>query len=156
MFEERDRIVRVGTHTGEGRLPKRLKLHYGGRTRRSVFRRHVGNALVSAGLAEGMPGDAAPFGSNQISSVLEEAVSKRFAQTFSFSVIGIDDKDDRLRLESGLIASLASGPYGVSSEHWLGRHSPVEAIRVSGLWNKNHVDGIPLSLMDFEQIRQSI
>src|SRR6478609_8106363 len=30
VCEGRDRIVRVGTHTGEDRLPKRLSLHFEG------------------------------------------------------------------------------------------------------------------------------
>src|SRR5688500_1419032 len=42
-----DRVVRVGTHRGDGRLPKRLRLHFADNRRRSVFRMHLGGALLS-------------------------------------------------------------------------------------------------------------
>ena len=156
LFESSDRIVRVGTHIGEGRLTKRLKLHYCGRARRSVFRRNVGNALVRAGLVEGVSSDAAPLGSMQFEPALETAISARFAETFTFSVVQVDDVSDRLRLEAGLIASLSSDPLATPSELWLGYHSTVQAVRKAGLWNKLHVGGTPLSVVDFELLRHSI
>jgi hypothetical protein len=156
LFEGNDRIVRVGTHIGEGRLKKRLKLHYCGRARRSVFRRNVGNALVRAGVVKGIPSDAAPFSSAQFDPELEEAISARFVKTFTFSVFQVDDVSDRLRLEAGLIASLASDPAVTPSEHWLGHHSTVESIRGSGLWNRLHVGGAPLPHTDFELLRKSV
>src|SRR5262245_14830124 len=42
-----DRIVRVGTHRGDGRLPKRLRQHFAGNRRGSVFRMHLGGSLMS-------------------------------------------------------------------------------------------------------------
>ncbi len=48
----RDRIVRVGTHRVNGRYPGRLQTHFGsvktlnGNKNASVFRRHVGGALM--------------------------------------------------------------------------------------------------------------
>jgi hypothetical protein len=155
-FEDRDRIVRIGTHVGAGRLAKRLKLHYAGRARRSVFRRNVGNALVRAGLVEGISSNAAPFGSDQFGTELEKAISTRFAVTFTFSVVRIDEMSDRLRLEAGLIASLSSETAVPPSSNWLGHHSTVAAVRAYGLWNKNHVGGIPLSVTDLELLRQAI
>lgn len=152
-FEDRDRIVRAGTHTGDGRLPKRLKLHYCGTARRSVFRRNVGNALVRAGLIEGISRDAAPLNSDQSRSDIEAAITARFAEEFSFAVVRVDDMVDRLRLEAGLIATLSMNPVASPSANWLGLHSTVSAIRSSGLWNKNHVGGIQLAGADFELLR---
>jgi hypothetical protein len=155
-FSDGDRIVRIGTHVGDARLPKRLKLHYAGRARRSVFRRNVGNALVRAGMVEGISSSAAPFGSDQFGPELEKAISARFAETFTFSVVQVDEMSARLRLEAGLIASLTSESALPPSSNWLGHHSTVAAVRESGLWNKNHVGGTLLSLADFELLRHSI
>ena len=148
--------MRVGTHRGEKRLANRLKLHYAGRARRSVFRRHVGNALVRAGLVVAIPSDAAPVDSDQFDPELESLISARFAETFIFSVLRVDEVSDRLRLEAGLIASLSSEPAAPPSKNWLGHHSTVRVVRESGLWNKHHVGGTPLAFADFELLRRSI
>ncbi len=43
-----ERIVRVGTHTGQNNLPKRLKEHlYTMNKDRSIFRKHVGRCLLA-------------------------------------------------------------------------------------------------------------
>jgi hypothetical protein len=155
-FEGAERIVRVGTHVGEGRLSKRLKLHYSGTARRSVFRRNVGNAILRAGLVGGIPSDATHLGSGPFSAELEDAISTRFYETFSFRVVRVDDRDDRLRLEAGSIALLAAEPMAVPSANWLGRSSPVDAIQTFGLWNRNHVAGAPLSVADFDLLCQTL
>ena len=51
-FCERDgvrleRIVRVGTHREQGNLPRRLHYHYYGNKNGSVFRKHVGGAVLA-------------------------------------------------------------------------------------------------------------
>jgi hypothetical protein len=120
-----------------------------------VFRRNVGNALVRAGLVAGMASDVAPFGSDQFDPELETAISVRFAETFTFSVVRVDRLSDRLRLEAGLIASLASEPVAPPSETWLGHFSSVKAIQESGLWNKIHVGGTPLAVADIELLRHT-
>src|SRR5688572_11984862 len=51
--QEMDRIVGVGTHTGDGRLPRRLGIHASGDRRGSDLRLHLGGAI----LAQGNPAD---------------------------------------------------------------------------------------------------
>ncbi len=155
VFEGGDRIVRVGTHTGEDRLPKRLRLHYRGSARTSVFRRNVGKALVAAGDSQITPELLTSLEPKTFPVVLEQEISHYFEANFSFSVIPVDKKDDRLRLEAGLIASLGRERWVSASEHWLGRSSPVDAICSSGLWNRNHVGGSPLSDTDFELLQSA-
>jgi hypothetical protein len=49
---------------------------------------------------------------------------------------------DRAYLERNCIALLSNfgkHPIDKPSERWLGLHSPQETIRISGLWNTNHV-----------------
>lgn len=144
-----DRIVRVGTHRGNGRLPKRLKLHFEGSARRSVFRRHVGNALIRSRMIPSISPDRAPLVAKDFGTELEDAISARMIQTFTFSVLRVDDLADRLRIEAGLIASLAANDAAFPSELWLGHHSPVGEIQATGLWNQKHVSGALLSREDF-------
>ena len=43
-----NRIVRVGTHTGDGQLPSRLLQHFVNENKdRSIFRKNIGRALLS-------------------------------------------------------------------------------------------------------------
>lgn len=43
-----DRIVRIGTHRGEGNLPKRINEHpYTPNKDRSIFRKHIGAFLLN-------------------------------------------------------------------------------------------------------------
>ena len=80
---------------------------------------------------------------------LEVEVSRYFEEMFTYSVVRVDDPSDRLRLEAGLIAALAVDPKPIPSERWLGHYSPVVAIQESGLWNRNHVHGLPVSSEDW-------
>jgi hypothetical protein len=42
-----DRIVRVGTHTGDNQLPSRLRQHFCNENKdRSIFRKNIGRALL--------------------------------------------------------------------------------------------------------------
>jgi hypothetical protein len=43
-----DRIVRIGTHTGDGQLPSRLQQHFLDANKdRSIFRKNIGRALLT-------------------------------------------------------------------------------------------------------------
>lgn len=69
-----------------------------------------------------------------------------------FSVFEEDDAQKRLRLETGIIATLScTTDFGPSSD-WLGRFSPESEIRTSGLWLKEGLDGQPLSQDELKYI----
>lgn len=63
---------------------------------------------------------------------------------FSFCVIGTSDPASALRLERGAIGMVAMCPACQPSLAWLGSHSPVAAIRESGLWQVQHLRAGPL------------
>ena len=116
-----DRIVRVGTHRVNGRFRKRILQHYGpvsslgGNRRGSIFRKHVGAALLrkadpcDTGLNDWLAKNGPPF------PTLEAEVSRTLRDNFTFVCFRVDDGDERLRLESGLIALLAQHPLGSPS-----------------------------------------
>jgi hypothetical protein len=141
-----DRIVRVGTHTGEDRLSKRIWLHYRGTCRRSVFRAHVAEAILRR------ENSAVPFDRRAASEEMESRVSEELASHFTFACVEVETKERRPRLESGLIALLARYPLAPPSPTWLGRFARADAIQSSGLWNTQHVASSPLSDVDAEEL----
>ncbi len=75
---------------------------------------------------------------------VEAAVSEALRDRFTFCCLRVDGASERLDLERGLIALLASYPIGAPSEGWLGHHAINPAIRSSGLWNTLHTGGVPI------------
>lgn len=167
-----DRVVRIGTHavsTGsKATLWNRLRTHRGGgdglgNHRSSIFRLHVGDALISRGK---LAPEFSTWGKGQSASAeirsfeqkLERAVSEYIGQ---MPVIWVEVPDaasadsDRAFLERNFIALLAgrTGPLDLPSGNWLGHWSSREAVSYSGLWNVNHVyeSFDPLSLDIFEE-----
>jgi hypothetical protein len=158
------RVVRVGTHAvsvGSTRsLWDRLAQHRGtiggtqpggGNHRGSVFRRHVGLALLAAESdqhVEARPswgsGSSAPRSVRDSEYPLERRVSAviRAMPLRWVSVPGpASPENDRALIERNAIALLSNRgkpPIDAPSPQWLGRHSPYPQVRESGLWNVNH------------------
>ena len=156
----RDRIVRVGTHREDGRFSTRIRQHYGqvrtlrGNKNGSVFRRHVGGAL----LRKLDPADArlpewARQGGQSFVAV-EEEVSRRLREEFTFVCFEVPGRIERLELERGLIALLAQHPVAPPSSAWLGRNAGASEIRETGLWNTQHCRSMPLTPEEFELFRR--
>lgn len=146
-----DRIVRVGTHTGDGNFRGRIRQHYGhvrslsGNKNTSIFRTHVGGAL----LHRANPHDPRlPSWQKHMAPTfpeVEELVSRTLRQDFTFSCLRVNQAADRLHLERGLIALFAQHPLSAPSPEWLGHHAIHPSIRQSGLWNTQKVDAQPLT-----------
>jgi hypothetical protein len=160
------RVVRVGTQalkTGSRTtLWKRLRQHRGnfggskpggGNHRGSVFRHHVGTALIHRDhwaddvAGQWATGSSAPRTVRQREYSLERAVSQHIRQ-MPFLWVSVDDEPgpDSLRgyVERNAIALLSNydlpdTPIDSASVAWLGRWATSEQIRRSGLWNVNHV-----------------
>jgi hypothetical protein len=158
------RVTRVGTHAVSGgsgsTLWKRLSTHRGslasgaGNHRGSVFRLLVGGALAlqdpSLGSATWGVGSTAPKEVRDAEANLEAAVSRYMGRT-SVIWLPIDDPPSaesmRGYIERNSIALLSNfgreRPIDAPSAEWLGQWSPIERVRQSGLWNRNHVDQFP-------------
>lgn len=160
---DHQRITRVGTHavsSGSGTsLWNRLISHRGtfsgkyaggGNHRGSVFRLRVGEAMIEKdGLHDEFLewGDGTSAGSEIREQELEhERRVSDFIRDLPFLWVKVDDEPGpdsrRAELEQNLIAMLSN--YETTSvdsrdSDWLGRHSPRQMIRESGLWNINHV-----------------
>lgn len=164
------RVVRVGTHAvsrgAESTLWGRLRSHRGtrkggGNHRGSIFRLHVGAALIarSQGAIE-VPtwgqGMTAPRDVRGQEDAHEHRVSQYIGQ-MPFLWVAVDDEpgpeSDRSLIEKHAIALLAgadgASPIDPPGDQWLGRFSPNEKIRGSGLWNLDYV-GEPGKLYHYD------
>lgn len=157
------RIVRVGTHglsaASRATLWGRLRTHRGskqgrsaggGSHRASVFRLHVGTALINrGGTPEAAPtwaqGSSAPPGARDRELELERAVSEHIS---SMEVLAIEvaDRHDRAAVERSCIALLSNAgrpTIDPPSRNWLGHDADRASVRRSGLWNVNYVEAVP-------------
>ena len=150
------RVVRVGTHAvsanSNSTLWGRLRAHRGtrnggGNHRGSIFRLHVGAALLARDHGDHPTwgvGSSAPKHTRDQEGKLEHLVSTTISE---MTVLWVDVPDEpsagsaRATIERNSIALLSGGfvPVDPPSEQWLGRESPKDTIRRSGLWNLNHV-----------------
>jgi hypothetical protein len=166
-----DRIVRIGTHTGDSQLRSRLGQHFLVENKdRSIFRKNIGRAL----LAKAKDPCAADWerdlttrdskgkypllvGSERIREI-EGEVSRYIRANFSFAVFEVREKADRLRIESRIISTVSLCPTCKPSPEstWLGLASPKEKIRKSGLWLVNELFKEPLSTEELSQLKEML
>lgn len=173
LFEEGEtahgtnRIVRVGTHTGEGKLASRLREHFIVENKdRSIFRKNIGRALLNKAQD--------PFLSQweidlttraardkfekridqQKLKEIEHQVTECLRSKFFFVVIPVPDKADRMRWESRLISTISLCRNCHPSPNWLGLSSPRVKIREKGLWNSMELFNQPMNEFELYRIKQ--
>ena len=164
-----DRIVRIGTHTGKDQLPSRLQQHFIMENKdRSIFRKNIGRAILNKRNDEFLRQweiDLTPKVSrdNNLKNIdikklnnVEKEVSKYMQENFSFAVFAVDDKKQRLELESKIISTVSLCKECNHSKDWLGNSSPKEKIRKSGLWLVNELYKEPLTVKDIDIIKNLI
>lgn len=164
-----DRIVRVGTHTGENQLRSRLSQHFLNENKdRSIFRKNIGRALLkkdkdrfldqweidlTAAKDKSFHADKIDF---EKLKETEKRVTKYIQDNFSFVVFQINDKNKRLDFESKIISTVSLCNECKPSENWLGLFSPKEKIKKYGLWLVNELCKIPLSDNDMKEIKKML
>ena len=167
LFENREtghgakRIVRIGTHTGNNQLRSRLSQHFEKENKdRSIFRKNIGRALLcknkdpfikywdldlTTKKARESYSDDLDFPKQEKT---EKIVTDYIQDNFSFVVIQVENKEDRLNLESKIISTVSLCNECQPSKQWLGTFSPKEKIRKSGLWLVNELWKDPLTESD--------
>ena len=86
---------------------------------------------------------------------IELVVSKYIREQFSFAVVRLENKTDRLSFESKIISTLSHCKECGPSARWLGASSPKDKIRGSGLWLVNELYKVPLSTEDLDAFKSS-
>ena len=121
-----------------------------GNHRGSVFRLHVGSALIrrdgwqDAGQTWGKK-TSAPPAVRAAERALERAVSDHLGR-MQVTWVAVEDRHRRGALERGLIALLSNldrPTIDAPSPTWLGHHAAHPRVRGSGLWNVDHVERAP-------------
>ncbi len=158
------RIVRIGSHSGEAssiesRVVGEHSIDWG----RSVFRRHLGTALIRKGEIDGAidRAERERWAGLWFSRLGQWAVHThrdrlhptlhplhpivtRTIRSMTLAWVEIPDRTERLELEKQCIKLLSNylrsdAPIDPPSDGWLGRHALSEEVRKSGLWNMQHV-----------------
>jgi hypothetical protein len=162
------RVVRVGTHALDTENPSaatlwdRLAQHRGrqlgdlsgpGRSH-SVFRRHVGTAIIRRHkLDDDVLGNWYAYRHQPLEEQLELAVSE-YIGAMPFLWLDVPNSKARHDIEAGAIGllSMRTGDADPPSADWLGCHAYKKEIQDSGLWNVQHTsephDSVFLDLME--------
>lgn len=147
-----DRIVRVGTHTGDNQLRSRIRQHFVKENKNiSIFRRNIGRAILNKNndnylkfwdLRTIKRDDKKKYGhllNLEYEGKIEDEVSKYIRNAFSFVVFEMGNREDRLLFEARLISEVSNCKNCVPSENWLGKYSPKKKIVESGMWLINEL-----------------
>lgn len=148
------RVVRVGTTTSRtlwDRLAKHrgrqaseactFALAAGPRRAHSVFRRHLGTALITRDHPDWPPEVLDDwYDPSYRHQPLEEQIEREVSQyvgVMPFLWLDVPDSKDRHDIEAGAIGllSMRTGDADPPSADWLGRYAYKKEIRDSGLWN---------------------
>jgi hypothetical protein len=155
------RVVRIGSHAlsaqSRTRLWHRLRQHRGtlagrhpggGNHRGSVFRQHVGTALLNSQtwppeIHETWLRDRVDAQARAAEQPLERAVSTHIG-AMPVACLAVPDWEHRDVIEANAIALLSrrTGGPDQASPGWLGLHAANELVRTSALWNVKHIDAI--------------
>ncbi|WP_349409358.1 hypothetical protein [Pseudalkalibacillus sp. SCS-8] len=147
-----DRVVRVGTHTGVGKLRSRLNEHFLVENKnRSIFRKNIGRAILNKQedpylklweldtTTRKNKERYQKLLDMEYQKEIEKEITRIIQNNFSFVVLELTDKQVRLNLEAKIISEISNCKICNSSKSWLGNYSPKEKIRESGLWQVNNL-----------------
>jgi hypothetical protein len=133
-----DRIVRIGTHTGDNQLRSRLKQHFQKENKdRSIFRKNIGRCFLNADSdpylsiwnlditsSEGKAKHAHLLQAKHQQGI-EAKVSEYTQSQFTFCVIEVPSKEERLYLEARFISTVSNCQICGPSMQWLGQSLPL-------------------------------
>lgn len=166
-YLEFDRIVRIGTHTGNNQLYSRLNQHYIKENKnRSIFRKNIGrcilnkanNPYLSIWELDTTSAEEKKMNSYLVDVEFEKQIERQIStyiqEILSFCVLRINNKEQRLFWESKIASTLAQSKELIPSSDWFGNYSPKEKIRASGLWQVNGLDGECITDIELEELKR--
>ena len=153
-----DRIVRIGTHTGDRQLRNRIVQHFENENKnRSIFRKNIGRCFLKQDndpyldiweldtTAKAKKELYANIIDREFEQKLEKRISEYIQTNFSFTLLEVPTKEERLYFEARLIGTVSRCEECKPSDNWLGSYSPKDKIKQSGLWNIMELYSAPLS-----------
>ena len=161
-----ERIVRIGTHRGQNNLARRIREHlYTPNKDRSIFRKHVGRCLLARSEDEFLAQweidlttkESRALNAHKIDKLrlieAENEVTRYMTDNFSFVVLSVDTKAERLDIEKRLLSTIFHCQDCGPSATWIGKYHPRSAvIRGCGLWNVQGLHGPVLTLSEVRKI----
>jgi hypothetical protein len=163
----KDRIVRVGSHTGRGNLAARLAEHVTHNKDRSIFRKNIGRALLNRAhdpFLQSWNLDLTSRANRERYSAsvdfeqqgrVETDVTAHITAQMSVVVVGFADAVEACSLERLCIGTLSACALCKPSPAWLGSFSPDARIRESGLWQVQHLHEAGLDSEDLAALRRT-
>jgi hypothetical protein len=168
-YKNYDRVVRIGSHTGENQLIPRLRQHFLLENKnRSIFRKNIGRCILKKDNSSYINNWELDTTSRidkeknlmkldiNFEKKIEIKISEIIREKFSFCVIEINDKKKRLEFEKKLISTFGSSNELIPSEEWLGYQSPKTKIFKSGLWQVNNLSGDKFSDNEYNELKRII
>ncbi len=169
VFDGYDRIVRVGTHTGDRQLRSRLNQHFVKENKnRSIFRKNIGRCLLNRDQSSYLPlweldttskaqkEKYSKYLDVEFEKSVEKSISSYIQNYLSFCVFRMDTKTERLFWESKIVSTLAASNKLKPSPNWLGNYSTKDKIRASGLWQVNELYNEVLSAKELEELNEIV
>ena len=142
-----DRIVYVGSHNVDSRLRARLKEHFKLLSKDgSILRKNIGRAILNKSsdsylkvwkIDFSQAKNKALYGNLRNKDYefrVENQVTGYINNSFTFAVLEVNDKEERLKLQKQIIALINNCKDCVPSNYWLGRFSPKPKIANGKLW----------------------
>jgi hypothetical protein len=164
-----DRIVRIGTHTGDKQLRSRIFQHFENKNKnRSIFRKNIGRCLLkrenssylSTWELDTTTKEKKEQFKNRIDREFEAEIEKLISHyiqiNLSFCVLTMPAKEDRLYYEARLIGTVSGCTECRPSANWLGQYSPVDKIQQNGLWQVLGLHKTPLSEEELAFVSKSL
>lgn len=128
------RIVWVGINDADGRFCDRIKNHFPNEKRESsIFRKSIGGALCAR-----QPG---------VRGNIESVISKFIEDNISFSVIEINQYEERVEMKKQFVGTIAQCEACNPSHDWLGLHSNSNKGKMAkfGLWQVQYISHAPFN-----------
>jgi hypothetical protein len=165
-FQNLDRIVRVGTHTGNDQLFSRLNQHFIKENKnRSIFRKNIGRCILNKTgntylrlweLDTTSRADKEKHSKlldMNFEKQVEKQISNYIQTNLSFCVFRVEEREQRLFWETKIASTLAQSDELKPSPNWLGKCSPKDKIRDSGLWQVNGLNSECFSKQKFDELK---
>lgn len=141
------RIVYVGSHDVNGRLPARLKEHFSILSKDgSILRKNIGRAILNKSADPYLEIWNIDYSQAKNKSLYESKRDKQYEQnienqvsgyinnSFTIAILEITNKEERKKLQKQIISVINNCEECKPSKYWLGRFSPKAKISNGKLW----------------------
>ncbi len=148
---EVNRIVYVGSHIMNNRLPARLREHFNLFSKDgSILRKNVGRAILNKNSDSYLEIWDIDFSQAKNKSLYESKRDKQYEQnienqvtgyinnSFTVAVLEITDKEERKKLQKQIISTINNCEDCKPSKYWLGHFSPKPKIANGKLWMEKY------------------